>query len=311
VSHGNSRRAIVAALAANAGIAVAKFVGFLITGASSMLSESVHSLADTANQGLLLLGQKQAARRASDLHQYGYGKERYFWSFVVALVLFSLGSAFSLYEGWHKLNSDHHELESAGVGIAILLVAVVLESLSFRTAVAEARHEKSAGDSWARFIRRTRVPELAVVLLEDFGALVGLVLALAGVSLSLITGDAVWDGVATVCIGVLLGVIALALCIEMRSMLLGEAAADTEREKIAAALQSTSGVERLINFRTMHLSPDEVLLTAKIEVAPHLLATQVADVVDAAEAAVRSAVPIAKLIYLEPAIFDPDREEIP
>lgn len=296
---------------ANMGIAIAKFIGFIITGASSLLSESVHSLADTANQGLLLLGQRKASRQATSLHQYGYGKERYFWSFVVALVLFTLGSVFSLYEGWHKLHASDHELESAGVGIAILLVAVVLEGASFRTAIHEARREKPAGESWMRYIKLTRVPELAVVLLEDFGALVGLALALGGIALSLATGDAMWDGVGTICIGLLLGAIAFALCIEMRSMLLGESASRDMQDDINAALGRTPGVQRVINFRTMHLSPDELLVTAKIEVASHLLAPEVAAVVDAAEHSVRSAIPIARLIYLEPATFDPTREDIP
>ena len=222
MSSEGSTRAIIAALIANAGIAVAKFVGFLITGSSSMLAESVHSVADTSNQGLLLLGQRQSRREADPLHQFGYGRSRYFYSFVVAMVLFTLGSVFALYEGYHKI-SHPAELTSPIVAIAILVVAICLEGYSFRTAVKESRPLKGSG-SWWRFIRNSRNPELPVVLLEDTGALVGLLFALAGVGLTMLTGEPVWDGVGTIAIGVLLGVIAVVLMIEMHSLLIGEGA---------------------------------------------------------------------------------------
>ena len=221
-----STRAILAALLANAGIAVAKFVGFLITGSSSMLAESVHSVADTSNQGLLLLGQRQSRKEADPLHQFGYGRSRYFYSFVVALVLFSLGSVFALYEGYHKI-SHPSELTSPIVAIVILVLAIGLEGYSFRTAVKESRPLKGSG-SWWRFIRTSRNPELPVVLLEDSGALVGLVFALLGVGLTVLTGNPVWDGVGTVAIGVLLGVIAVVLMVEMHSLLIGEGATRDE-----------------------------------------------------------------------------------
>lgn len=298
MSTAGSTRAIIAALLANAGIAVAKFVGFVITGSSSMLAESVHSVADTSNQGLLLFGQRQARKQADDLHQFGYGRSRYFYSFVVALVLFTLGSVFALYEGYHKI-SHPEELTSPVVAIVILVVAICLESYSFRTAAVESRPLKGSA-SWWRFIRTSRNPELPVVLLEDTGALIGLALALCGVGLSMLTGDPVWDGIGTVAIGVLLGIIAVILMIEMHSLLIGEGATSEEDKAIRAALEQTPNVDRLIHIRTQYLGPDELLVGAKIALAANTDLATVAATIDAAEAAVRAAVPAANVIYLEP-----------
>ena len=169
---GHGTRAVIAALLANVGIAVAKFVGFVITGSASMLAESIHSVADSGNQCLLLLGGRRARREADEAHPFGYGRERYFWAFIVALVLFSLGGAFAIFEGIEKIRHPH-EVESPAVAIAILLFAVALETYSFRTAIVEA--DKIRGDaSWWQFIRRSKNPELPVVLLEDLGAEIGL-----------------------------------------------------------------------------------------------------------------------------------------
>jgi cation diffusion facilitator family transporter len=298
MSTAGSTRAIIAALLANAGIAVAKFVGFIITGSSSMLAESVHSVADTSNQGLLLFGQRQARKEADDLHPFGYGRSRYFYSFVVALVLFTLGSVFALYEGYHKI-SHPEELTSPVVAIAILLVAICLESYSFRTAAVESRPLKGSA-SWWHFIRTSRNPELPVVLLEDTGALIGLALALGGVGLSMLTGDPVWDGIGTMAIGVLLGIIAVILMIEMHSLLIGEGATSQEDKAIRAALEQTQNVDRLIHIRTQYLGPDELLVGAKIALAADTDLATVAATIDAAESAVRAAVPAARVIYLEP-----------
>lgn len=306
MSASGSARAIIAALLANAGIAAAKFVGFLITGSSSMLAESVHSLADTSNQGLLLWGQRQARKDADHLHPFGYGRSRYFYSFVVALVLFSLGSVFALYEGYHKI-SHPEDLSSPVVAIAILVVAIALESYSFRTAMVESRPLKGKG-SWWRFIRNSRSPELPVVLLEDTGALVGLVLALAGVGLTVLTGDPVWDGVGTVAIGLLLGIIAVILMIEMHSLLIGEGATGAEDRAIREALEQTENIDRLIHIRTQYLGPDELMVAAKIALPAGSQLSTVAATIDAAEARVRAAVPAARVIYLEP---DLDRSLTP
>jgi cation diffusion facilitator family transporter len=284
-------------LGANAGIAVAKFVGFAITGSASMLAEAVHSVADTSNQGLLLLGQKTSRRRATEEHPFGFGRDRYFYSFIVALMLFTLGSAFALYEGIHKV--QHPEpLTSPIVAVLILVVAIGLESYSFRTAIVESR--KIKGDvGWWGFIRQSRTPELPVVLLEDAGALLGLVFALFGVGLAVITGDPVWDGIGTLMIGVLLGVIAIILIIEMKSLLIGEGATPVESTAIETAIAG-GRVQRLIHIRTQYLGPDELLVAAKIALESGLPLAEVAAEIDAAEQRIRAAVPAARLIYLEP-----------
>lgn len=298
MSAGGSTRAILAALLANAGISVAKFVGFLVTGSSSMLAEAVHSVADTSNQGLLLFGQRQARKQADDLHQFGFGRSRYFYSFVVALVLFSLGAVFALYEGYHKIVHPV-PLSSPVVAIAILVVAIGLEGFSFRTAVVESRPLKGAS-TWWQFIRRSRNPELPVVLLEDTGALIGLVLALGGVGLTVLTGNPVWDGVGTVAIGALLGVIAVVLMTETHSLLIGEGATREDCRAIRAAIEETPHVDRVIHLRTQYLGPEEMLVGAKIALAPKTDLRMVAATIDAAEAAIRAAVPAARVIYLEP-----------
>ena len=290
-------RAIVAALIANAGIAIAKFIGWLITGSSSMLAEAVHSVADTSNQGLLLLGGRTARRAATPEHPFGYGRDRYFYSFVVALLLFTLGSVFALYEGIHKLES-HEPLTSPIVAVVILVVAIGLETFSFRTAIVESRPLKGSG-TWWQFIRQAKVPELPVVLLEDLGALVGLILALFGVGLTVLTGDPVWDAIGTICIGVLLGIIAIILIIEMKSLLIGEGAAPPVLSDIVSALESGE-VHRVIHIKTQYIGPEEMLVAAKIALAPGLQLESVAAAIDAAEARVRERVADARIIYLEP-----------
>lgn len=293
-----SSTAILAALAANAGIAAAKFVGFAITGSSAMLAEAVHSVADTSNQGLLLFGQRAAGKQADALHPFGYGRSRYFWSFVVALMLFSLGSVFALYEGYHKI-VEPVPLTSPAVAVAILIVAIMLETFSFRTAIRESLPLKG-NRSWWHFIRISRNPELPVVLLEDAAALVGLVLALSGVGLAALTGNPVFDGAGTVGIGVLLGVVASILMVEMHSLLIGEGATAAEDGAIRAALGRTANVTGLIHVRTLYLGPDELLVAARVALAPQLDLAAVAATIAAAEANVRAAVPAARLIYLQP-----------
>ncbi|WP_243792186.1 cation diffusion facilitator family transporter [Saccharopolyspora gloriosae] len=297
MSAGGGTKAILAALAANAGIAVAKFGGFLFTGSSSMLAESVHSVADTSNQGLLLLGQKTSVRKPTEEHPFGYGRDRYFYSFVVALLLFSLGSVFALYEGIHKIQHPE-ELTSPIVAVVILLVAIGLESYSFATAIKESRAIKG-GLGWWQFIRQAKTPELPVVLLEDAGALLGLVFALGGVGLSVLTGNPVFDGIGTACIGVLLGAIAIVLIIETKSLLIGEGATRSVLDDIVGELRGGK-VQKVIHIRTQYLGPDELLVAAKIGLTPSISAAEVATEIDDAEARVRAKVPAARLIYLEP-----------
>jgi cation diffusion facilitator family transporter len=310
VATGGSKKAIVAAMIANAGIAIAKFVAFLVTGAASMLAESIHSVADTSNQGLLLLGSKRAQRAATPTHPFGYGRERYFWSFVVALVLFSLGGLFALFEGIEKIRHPH-EVESLGWAVGVLLLGIVLEGYSFRTAVVESLPLK--GDrSWSEFIRRARTPELPVVLLEDAGALTGLVVALIAVLLASLTGNAMWDGVGTVTIGVLLVVIAIVLAIEMKSLLIGESATDKDTARIRQVLESVPSLRQVIHMRTQHIGPDELLVAAKVEFSAGMSMTEVTDAIDRAETAVRDELPMARMIYLEPDTYEDDyRDAVP
>jgi cation diffusion facilitator family transporter len=302
--HEGSRRAIFAALAANLGIAIAKFAGFLVTGAASMQAEAVHSLADTGNQALLLWGGASSKREASAKHPFGYGRERYFWSFVVALILFSLGSLFAIYEGAQKLLHPH-EIESPAWAVGILLVAVALETFSLRTAVREAQGRRR-GRSWWGFIRGTKNPELPVVILEDLGALCGLGIALAGVGLAVATGDARFDAAGSIGIGLLLGAIAIVLAVEMKSLLIGEAATPENVSALREAFLAEQSVRRIIHLRTLHIGPDELLVAAKLEFDYGLTLREVARVIDGVEERVRERVPIAKMIYIEPDVYDPE-----
>ena len=295
---GHGTRAVIAALLANLGIAAAKLVGFLLTGASSMLAEAFHSVADSGNQAMLIAGGRVAERGPDRQHPFGHGRVRYFAAFLVAVVLFTLGSLFSLYEGFEKLRHPH-ELESAGVAIAILVVALVLEGLSLRTAVREADPLRGQ-QSWWSFIRTTKKPELAVVLLEDTAAEFGLTFALAGVGLAAVTGDPLWDALGTLAIGALLAVVAVVLGIEMYSLLVGEAASPEEQAAIRQAILSTGGVARLVQLRTMHMGPDEVLVVGGLQLDRELSADDAARVIDQAQARVREALPSARIIYLEP-----------
>ncbi len=300
-----STRAIVAALFANLGIAIAKFVAWIFTHSSSMLAESVHSAADTSNQALLLFGGRAARRQATDEHPFGFGRERYFWSFIVALVLFTLGGLFAIYEGVEKLRHPH-ELDNAAWAVGVLILGLGLEGYSFRTAVHESRLRKGTG-TWWEFIRHARSPELPVVLLEDLGALIGLMLALIGVSLAAATGNPAWDAYGTLSIGVLLVIIATVLVIEMKSLLIGEGAKPSIAADIRAALESSEGVRRVLHMRTQHIGPDELLVGAKIEMDPALGTRQLVHLINEAERNIREASPMARRIYLEPDIHDPTR----
>ncbi|MEU1625644.1 cation diffusion facilitator family transporter [Streptomyces sp. NPDC020096] len=301
MSTSGGTRAIVAALGANLAIAAAKFVAFAFSGSSSMLAEGVHSVADSGNQALLLIGGKRAKKQATEEHPFGYGRERYVFGFLVSVVLFSVGGVFALYEGYDKVRHPH-TLEDWYWPVGVLLFAVIAEGFSFRTAVRES-NELRGTLGWVQFIRRAKAPELPVVLLEDFGALIGLVLALGGVGLSLATGDGVWDGVGTLCIGALLIVIALVLAAETKSLLLGESAGPETVAAIRAAAVDGEVVTRVIHMRTLHLGPEELLVAAKIAVQHDDTAAEVARAIDAAEARIREAVPIARVIYLEPDIY--------
>lgn len=302
MSSGSGTKAVLAALGANLGIAVIKFIAFAITGASSMLAEGIHSVVDSGNQGLLLIGGRTSKRAADKEHPFGYGRERFVYAFLVGLMLFSLGGLFALYEGIEKITHPHH-LDNPLVAVLVLLIAVALESFSLRTAVHESRPHKR-DYTWFGFIRHAKVPELPVVLLEDVAALAGLMFALIGVGLAALTGQSVWDGIATCAIGALLITVAVVLVIETKSLLLGESAAPVEVSAIETALHGP-GVNRVIHLRTMHLGPEELLVGAKLAMPAGATLAQVASTIDDAESRVRAAVPSARVIYLEP---DLDRD---
>lgn len=301
MSASGGAKAIVAALLANLGIAITKFIAYLVSGSSSMLAESVHSLADSGNQVLLIIGGRRARRDATPEHPFGYGRERYLYAFLVSIILFSVGGVFSIYEGVHKI--DHPEpITTAWLPIAVLLIAIVLESFSLRTALKESAPYRE-GISILQFVRRSKAPELPVVLMEDMAALVGLVLALMGVTAAVTTGNAVYDGIGTVLIGVLLIAVAILLGIEVHSLLVGEGASPGDVESIRTAVLSGDDVDRIIHMKTLYLGPDELLVAMKIAVPPTDHAGDVAASIDAVERRVRAAVPAARVIYVEPDIL--------
>ncbi len=306
-SHGG-KRAVLAALAANLGIALSKFVAFLITGSASLLAEAVHSVADSGNQVLLLLGRSRSRQPETEEHQFGFGAERYFYAFIVALVLFTVGAVFSAYEGIQRIRHPG-ELTSPAVAFAVLGIAIVLEGFSLRTAVAESNRSRGSV-GWRSFIRRAKAPELPAVLLEDVAALCGLGLALVAVGLATITHDDRWDGAGSLAIGILLGCVAVVLAIEMKSLLIGESASFDVEAAIVAAIEAGPEIERVIHLRTLHIGPDTLLVAAKVGIVHDDTAASVAAGIDAAERRIRAAVPIAELIFLEPDIYQADRADL-
>jgi cation diffusion facilitator family transporter len=306
-SRSGGLRAILAALGANVGIAVTKLIAFAITGSASLLAESVHSLADSGNQVLLLFGRRRAQRSQTEEHPFGFGRERYFYAFVVAVVLFTVGALFSAYEGVHKIASPQ-QIHQPAVAFAVLVIAMALESFSLRTAIHETNLVRGR-NGWTAFIRRAKSPDLPAILLEDLAALAGLVFATAGVALTTITGNGVWDGAGSLAIGVLLAGVAAVLAVEMKSLLIGESAsAETERA-IVTALEAGPEVQRVIHLRTLHMGPESLLVAAKIAISGTDSAALVAAGIDAAERRVRRAVPIAEMIYLEPDIYRASRAD--
>ncbi|MBN2176652.1 MAG: cation diffusion facilitator family transporter [Demequinaceae bacterium] len=295
-SHAGTR-AVLAALAANIGLAVTKFVAFLLTGAAAMLAESVHSVADSGNQILLLVGGRRAKREETESHPFGYSRARYYYAFLVAVILFFVGGLYALFEAWHKFHNPEPIEAWRWVPLTVLGVGILLESLSFRTAIRESNRVRGIL-GWAAYIRRSRSPELPVILLEDLAALIGLLFAFAGISLTLVTGDGRWDGAGTAGIGFLLVAVAFILGVETKSMLMGESATAEDLEAIRGAF-AESKLGNVVHLRTMHLGPDDLLVAAKVALPGSTPLTQAAALVDDAEARIRAAVPAARLIYIE------------
>jgi cation diffusion facilitator family transporter len=305
-------KAILAAFLANVGIALAKLVAWLLSGSASMLAEAIHSLADSGNQLLLMLGGRKAKRRADREHPFGYGRERFVYAFVVSIILFSVGGLFAVYEGVQKI-IEPHELDKTWwwLPLAVLVVSIVLESFSLRTAIQESNQVRPKGQSWVSFIRRAKAPELPVVLLEDTGALTGLAFALLGVGLTLITGNPLFDALGTLMIGLLLVLIAVVLGIETKSLLIGEGANEADYDRIVDAILAGDEVEKLIHIKTLYLGPDELKVAAKIALASDKTVRAAADDIDVIEIRIREAVPTARVIYLEPDIYRPSQDPSP
>lgn len=304
---GSGRRAVAAALAANLGIAVVKFAAFLITGSASLVAESAHSVADSGNQVLLMVGRSRAGRSETEEHPFGFGGERYYYAFLVAVLLFAAGALFSGYEGIHRIGHPEH-LTSAAVALGVLAAAAVLETFSLRTALAESREARD-GASLMGYIRRAKAPEIPVVLLEDMAALTGLAIALVCVGLAAATGNDRWDGVGSLAIGVVLGCVAVLLVVKTKSLLIGESADVSVTSRIVSAIESGPEFDRVIHLRTLHIGPDSLLVAAKVAVAGDLPSSVVAVGIDAAERRIRSVVPIAKMIFLEPDVYQPARAD--
>ena len=293
-----SMRAIIAALMANIGIAITKFIAAAFSGSASMFAEGIHSVADSGNQILLIIGGKRARRAATESHPFGYGRSRYIYAFMVSIVLFAVGGMFSIIEGVNKL-SHPHELEMVWLPLTVLAAAIVMESFSLRTAVKESNHIRGK-QSWVEFVRHAKAPELPVILLEDLAALTGLVLAFGGVGLSVVTGDPIWDAIGTLAIGGLLVLVAIILGLETSSLLVGEGASAGDTARIREALVASAGVQSVIHMKTLYLGPEELMLGAKIAIAENSSGAEIAEIIDRAEVAVREAVPAARVIYLEP-----------
>lgn len=303
MSTSGGNRAIVAAMLANLGIAITKLIAAFFSGSGAMLAEAVHSFADTINQVLLLIGGRRSMKAADEEHPFGYGRARFLYGFLVAIILFSVGGAYSIYEGIHKLQNPE-PLSVPWLPIVVILVSMVLEGFSFRTARKESLPFKGSG-SWIAFIRRAKAPELPIVLLEDTAALTGLVFALLGVGLTILTGNPLFDSIGTLCIGALLILVAVVLGIETKSLLLGEGASPENVATIRDAINANPTVESLIHMKTLYLGPDELMIAAKVAFPKATRLVQIATAIDALEADIRAKIPTARVIYIEPDLYHP------
>ncbi len=287
----------MAALLGNAAIAIAKFVAAGITNSAAMLAEAFHSVADTGNQVLLLFGFAGARRPRSVRHPFGRSKELYFWSLMVAVMLFVGGGVLAVRRGLDAL-AHPHEVSSYTISFVVLTVAIVIEAAAFSVAWRAFSRERGSRSLW-RSIRATKDSAVLVVLLEDSAAMLGLVVALVGLLLTRLTGVVIWDGIASITIGVLLGVIAVILAVETKSLLVGEAAGREERSAIRAAVLSHPAVETVQRLLTMQLGPHDILINLEVELHDQLTAEEIEQVIRDIEASIREVEPDARDIFVE------------
>lgn len=295
---GDSVKTILYALGANFAIFVAKAIAASITGSGAMLAEAVHSLADCGNQGLLLLGIKRAKRPPSPDYPLGYGKEIYFWSFLVALMLFSVGGMFSLYEGWHKLSS-HEPLNSPWIAVGVLTFGILAESVSMRACMIEVNKSRGSMSLW-RWFRESRQAELVVIFGEDLAALLGLVFALVAVVLTMVTGNPIWDAIGTIGIGVLLIVVAVFVAIEVKAMLIGQSVDPVTRKEMHAFFEQRPEVKKVLNLITVQLGNDMVVAVQAEMADPELSTAETIRRVNATEVALKARFTDVKFCFFEP-----------
>jgi cation diffusion facilitator family transporter len=299
--HGSSAKAILYAFVANLGIALAKLGAAIYTHSGSMLAESIHSFADCGNQVLLFVGLRQARKAPDAKHPLGYGKVTYFWSFVVALLLFSMGGLFSIYEGWHKLDA-HEELNKPWVALTVLGVSIGLEYFSLMGCLREIgklRKERSL----RYWVRHTRNAELVVVLGEDIAALVGLVLAFVFVGLAAITGNAIFDAIGSITIGVVLVCVSIFVAIRIKGLLVGRSAEDDLQQELRAEIAGEPNIEAILNAITMQMGPD-VMLALKVKMRAGLTLETAVETLNALERRVKAKFPEVKWIFVEPDVAD-------
>ena len=300
-SHDSTARAILYAFLANLGIAIAKTWAALVTGSGSMLAEAIHSYADTGNQVLLYLGLKQSLRPPDEEHPLGHGKLSYFWSFIVAILLFSMGGLFSIYEGYHKLT--HPEpLSQIWIALVVLVLAIMLEGASLFGALREIKKVR-AGRPFFEWFRHTRNSELVVVLGEDIGAQLGLVLALSFLILAFVTGNPMFDALGSICIGVVLLVISVFVAWRVKSLLVGRSADPEIQQAIDAIICEQEGIQCMLNTITIQFGPD-TMLAAKVKMDPALNINDAVASINSLERKLKARIPKLKWCFIEPDVAD-------
>ena len=301
MSHESSAKAILYAFVANLGIALAKLAASLYTGSGSMLAEAIHSFADSGNQVLLFLGLKQSQRPASPTYPLGQGKITYFWSFIVALLLFSVGGLFSIYEGWHKL-AAHEELKQAWVALVVLGVSILLELGSLMGCLREIRKLRK-GRSLRQWVKQTRNAELVVVLGEDIAALAGLVIAFAFVGLAALTGNAIYDAIGSIAIGVILIFVSVFIAVRIKGLIVGRSAEEDLQAAIHAEIEASEGIDDLLNAITLQLGP-QVMLAIKVRMMAGTTLAQAVAQLNALERNIKAKFPEIAWCFVEPDITD-------